>query len=191
MAKKKKRKRYPPLDPFDAFVNAWGFHSSATVLDRRKETNVFAYPVMVNAALSLELFLKCLHFVRRRRKKAHGHNLFQLFHDLTKADQSRITFHLDRILEIHPLTPRMINSSILLDVDSILIRANGMFENLRYWHENIRPGSDSSGRATSAGIEPLANALLLFLLELHPEWEERFRRFTEGTLPFTRIPLPT
>ena len=187
----KKRTRYKPLDPFDAFVNAWGFHSSATVLDKRKEVNVFAYPVMVNGAFSLELCLKCLPLVRRKRRAARGHDLSALFGSVSKADKRRVRYHLDRILEVHPLTPAMLKSGILLDVESILLRANGMFEDQRYWHERNPLGRDSTGRAASAGIEPLANAMFKLLLEIRPEWQDRFKAFTETPMPFARIPLPT
>ncbi|HUT88887.1 MAG TPA: hypothetical protein VMY37_05300 [Thermoguttaceae bacterium] len=189
----KKKKRYRPLDPFDAFVNAWGFHSAATVLDKRKETNVFAYPVMVNGAFALELYIKCVHYVRRRRskKKTFGHELPMLFNNLSKSDKSRIQYHLDRVLEKHPLTVQMIESGILLDIDSILARADGMFDRQRYWHEHPPFGRDASGRAASAGVEPLTNALMLFLLELRPEWNERFCQFTQNDTPFSHIQLPT
>src|SRR5690349_4645603 len=116
------KKRQPnPSDPFDAFVTAWGFHSAATALDQRKEVNVFAFPVMVNGALCLELFLKCLLLVRGNPDVAYGHDLSKLFARLSGEDQRQTTNHLESLRKMHPLTPKMQADGILLDVDSILL----------------------------------------------------------------------
>jgi hypothetical protein len=127
----KKRKRLRAIDTFDAFVNARSFDCTATVLDRRQEKNLFAYPMMVNEALSLELYLKCLHFVRRRRRRTHTHNICELFDRLSKLDKRKIREHFDQLLPKHPLINKMIADGYQLDINSVLARTNGVFENQR------------------------------------------------------------
>ena len=187
----KKRVRYRAIDPFDAFVNARSVDSAATVLERREERNLFAWPVMVNEALSLELYLKCLHLVRRRRRGTRTHDVCKLYDLLSKADKKRITRHFDRLVLKHPLAERMLTDGFRIDIPSVLARANGVFENQRYWHERPPLSRDLSGRAGSAGVGILIMAIMLFLLEIKPEWWQQFEDFTGGDPPFQIVPLPT
>jgi len=191
MARRRRRRRYRPVDPFDAFLNAWGFHCAATVVSQRPEVKVFAYPKMVNAALALELFIKSLHLIRRRRAKAWGHDIEKLFKDLSKSDKKSITKHLENVLSSHPLKNEMLDAGILVDIESILLRSKGMFDKQRYWFEKPPLGRDSDGRATDAGIEPLTNAVYNFILELKPDWKERYEEYAKNGIDFTHHPIPT
>ena len=81
---KKKKKRLKPVDPLQIFGNAHRFAMTAKLLDQKKEPEIYKIPAFVNEAFAVELFLKALHRIRRRRP--FGHDLHTLFHELSKSD---------------------------------------------------------------------------------------------------------
>lgn len=169
------RKKLP--DAFDVFVNAWGYQSTSTLLDQRVERNVFAAPSIVNEALSLELYLKCIHILRRRRPRKFGHDVCKLFSNLSKSDRRSLREYYDQLLAQYPLALKILRDGVLIDIESVLQRANGIFESMRYWHELPQFPKDSNGRSTSAGTSVLINACIQFLLEVRPDWQQRFESF--------------
>lgn len=187
---KKKRKRHLPVDPFEAFFNACMFNSAANALDMRKEQAVFGYPSIVNAALSVELCLKAVHLARRRREAAHGHSLVKLFDSLSRADKKSIESKYDECLAKHQLTVQALSAGFDVDLYGVLSRCDRLFEILRYWHERRPLQTDSNGKAGTAGLDSLFNALCLFSIELRPDWEHRFKERAGADLSHSYTQLP-
>ena len=66
---KNKRKPHPALD---VYINATSFRMAADELARLAENDsMYIWPVMVNEALCLELYLKCVRRLRRRYGRTH------------------------------------------------------------------------------------------------------------------------
>lgn len=202
MTKKVKRKKF---DALQSFYNAAGFHFASRVIDtwgrlRQEgypaEREVLIMPMMVNEAFGLEMFIKTLYRIRRRYAD-RKHGILDLFYQLSKADQKRITTHFDRIVGGHPDYAWIVSQNVPMDVRSVLLRANSLFTIGRYWHEQLPISRDQLGFASNAGVGNLSDAIREVIYEKHPEWQELLHtarmslgRPTQSTSPVHCIPVP-
>jgi hypothetical protein len=187
MAKKKKPRRKKPVDPFLILVNATGFREAMCDLDR--PLLLFYYwPSIMCGAFSLELYLKCLHRIRRRN--AHGHDPKRLFGQLTKADRKRIASLFDKYAPEAEQYANVVAHGIKMDLDSVLTRVSNMFERSRYWHEGDLPEPDSNGICGAPGLDVLIDTVKDVILEIRPEWVERADKLVE-TIPPGNLRIAT
>ena len=188
MPKKTPRIRGKRGDSILLFINARGFHYAAKVVDREESAkSALVWPMMALETFALELHIKALHRVRRR-KAPRGHDVSKLFHELSKSDQKKIGSYLSSSLAKHPQHKQFQTDGVAFDVDSILLRARDMFTRARYWHELELPSQDAREHGTNAGVGLLSDAITRLILDLRPEWREkisnfRFRFPRTGLLP--------
>ena len=182
MAKKKTARRVP-VDPVLIFINARGFYHAAGVIDREGEIPALLWPKIACSVFALELYLKCLHRIRRRY--IEGHDVGRLFGSLSRVDRSRVTELYDASIQGHPNYQGFVDRGLLLDIDSVLTRASDMFIRGRYWHEHALPRPDRNGITSNVGIDRLSGSIGLYVIELRPDFPGRANRFQ---FPFTAIP---
>jgi hypothetical protein len=166
MARKKKRKR--PFDPVMLLVNAQSYLASSVVLDAQPNKVIFLWPMITVEAFALELFIKCLHRVRRRT--VEGHDIHSLYHKLSVSDQKKIAKYFAAIVSRHPDYEWAVANRTHFDVESVLLRNKDMFTKTRYWHEGAPPNRDSFGSYGNAGTGSLAEAIRDLIFELRPKW---------------------
>lgn len=154
--------------PVDVYINAWSFQATAIVLNAQPDKHLFYWPMVVNEAFALELFIKCLHRIRRRNVR--GHDVHKLFRRLSKADQKTIAKYYDEIVTSHPMYLDF-SSLVKFDVESVLLRSRSTFTTIRYWHEGVRPSTDAEGKSSNAGTGSLSDAIRKLILELRPQWK--------------------
>ena len=167
--------------PFDVFYNARGFHAAAHILDKQRQKHLLVFPMIVCESFALELHLKSLHVLRGRWEKIRKtHDIRTLFKLLGPYDKHRIKTHLQQILlrHTHPHYDKQSEKEGLFEIDSILDRASTLFPAARYWHEMPLP-TDSKGRASTAAICVLSDAISQLIQELRPDWTEEKMRKTE------------
>ena len=81
-----------------------------------------------------------------------------------------------------------------MHLNSVLARADGIFEAMRFWHEFPDWPKDSSGRSSNSGVGLLLNALIVFLKGLEPTWQSRWESLAQKGHPrlyHKYVPLPT
>ncbi len=192
MAKKRPRriKGAKPSDPLVLFLNAKGFDLVARIVDKHPgHKSLLLYPTIANEAFALELYLKCLHRIRRRRgRKVWGHDTKSLFDTLSKADKKTLSKYLLEIVRQHPDYLLMFSKGISFDASAVAQRASATFAKGRYWSDMNLPNGDDDGFVTNAGVGNLCDAIVKLILELRPDWEERLKNFRfrlpgQGLLP--------
>lgn len=162
------------VSPEDVYVNALSFRVAAMVLSRPDiatgvDKMLLFWPTVVCEAFSLELFIKCLHAIRRRIPKKK-HDVEALYQGLSKADRKTIAKYFYEIVQAHPQHDLALKHGITFDVDSVLQRTRDTFIRVRYWHEKQPPSPDASGKVSNAGVGSLCDALNQFIDELRPQW---------------------
>jgi hypothetical protein len=167
------------------FMNARGFAVAAAAVDAQGEVPMLLWPKVACTAFSLELYLKCLH--RLRRRYIEGHNVAALFAKLSKADRTRVTTVFDEVKQGHPSYSHFVAAGVLMDIDSVLQRASDMFVTSRYWHELNLPSSDSSGLTSNAGVDRLCDSIRLVITEIKPDIVELAQNVR---FPFAQVQLP-
>jgi len=170
----KKSKRQKRIPPQDIYVNALSFYVATMAMSqpevaRGVDKLLLYWPTVVCEAFSLELFLKCLHAVRRRQAPRH-HDPAALFHDLSKADRKAIDGYFQEAVKLHFQYPLALQHGLSFDIESVLQRTKDTFVRVRYWHEQQRPNADASGKVSNAGVGSLCGAIKRLLDELRPEW---------------------
>ena len=172
MAKTKKSKA-KRIKPEDVYVNAVSFRAASMALSLPQPNPVdkiiLFWPSVVCEAFALELFIKCLHHIRRRTK-VRGHDVEALFGILSKNDKRKVVKYYQEIVQLHPEYQMALKHGIRFDVDSVLLRAKESFIKLRYWHEHNPPSADSSGHISNAGVGSLCDALHRLIDEARPDW---------------------
>lgn len=168
--KKKPNRGGKPSEPVQVFINAYSFRASSIALNAQPEKHLFFWPMVVNEAFALELFIKCVHRVRRR--DLWGHDVQYMFGKLTKRDRKAITQRYDAIVQRHPLYDKFVDMGVALDIDSVLMRSKDAFPRVRYWHERTMPNRDAQGKVSNAGVGSLCDAIMQFLVELRPAWAQ-------------------
>ena len=174
-----------PFDPFLAFVNARATHLASFAVEdyvalRPALKHVLFWPEMANEALGLELHLKCLHAVRGRFEE--GHSIKILFDKLDASDKAEIEARMAGLIAINPHYRDVQSRGTRIDLDSILVRADEMFNRARYWHEGIFPLADAADHIGDAGMAPMSDAIFDLLLSIHPEWWDGLKRFRIAAL---------
>jgi hypothetical protein len=189
MTNKNKRKRIPPQD---VYLNAVSFYAASVALSHPEcaqgvDKVLLFWPTVVCEAFSLELFLKCLHAIRRRKVKKN-HDVEALFRDLSKADKKIVTKYFHGIVQLHIEYRLALQHGLTFNIDSVLQRTKDSFVRVRYWHEGQRPNADASGKVSNAGVGSLCAALKRLIDELRPEWgsmELRIPMLLENLTPLT------
>jgi len=164
----KKKSQGTPIEAVELYINAYSFRAASIVLNAHPDKHLLFWPMVVNEAFALELFIKCLHRVRRRTLT--GHDVEHLFERLSVPDRRRIAKYYQEIVVGHPLYAEFIAKGVLFDVESVLARSKDTFTRARYWHEKIRPSSDKLGIVSNAGVGSLCDAINLLTVELRPAW---------------------
>jgi hypothetical protein len=128
----------------------------------------------VLSALSLEIYLKCLHRVRRR-KPPRGHNQKEIFDALSRKDRLDIE---KRYLENYKGPTEALSWKQKVTLDSALNRASVYFTGIRYGYERPSPRSPEiegmPGLLGNIGIPNATLSVRAVILSKHPEWEQRF-----------------
>ncbi len=164
------------INALHTFVNANAYQLTAQLIDKHPNNkHHLLWPMIVNEAFALELFLKCLHEARRR--SIWGHEPHDLFHKLSKADRKSIEIRYNAIIVGHPLYAIASAEGVPLDIESVLLRAQKLFTGGRYWHERIDLSKDSQGYATNAGVGSLSDAIRDLLYEIKPDWKTKIVNF--------------
>ena len=171
-----------PFDPFLCFVNARAMHLSSFAIEQFVESqpairHIMFWPEMVMEAFGLELHLKCLHALRGRFDGGHG--IKELYDNLDPDDRAGIQ---TRFAELMAINPHYADADVqrrgtLLDMESVVIRADEMFYKGRYWHEGLLPRQDSRGHIGDAGTAVLSDAIFELLLAVKPEWWKMLTQF--------------
>ena len=136
--------------------------------------------------LALELYLKCLHKIRRRR--VWGHDITQLFDKLSNADKKTISKSLLEIVRQHADYFTMCSLGVSFDAESVAQRASNAFEKARYWCELNLPDADDQGHISNAGIGNFSDAIVRLILKLRPDWNERSKLFRLNLPGIGRLP---
>jgi hypothetical protein len=175
---KKKRKPHPALD---VYINATSFRMAANELAELAENDsMYIWPVMVNEALCLELYLKCMHRLRRRYGRTH--DIKELFATLSRADQKKIMTNFQQIMA-EPEVVRQMPDDVDVSFESVLQRSRDIFVKGRYWHEGELPSRDTYGDASNAGVGVLIAAVRELIFQLQPDWENKRGQFIFGGKP--------
>jgi hypothetical protein len=162
MARKNKRRSY---DPFKAYCFGTFYWKAAASLGRESDRAHYAYAQLVIGALSLEVYLKCLHRIRRRIE--WGHEIKKLFDSLSKADRAAITKHYEAAAKSK-------------DIEAALIRANTLFTDARYAFEGEPWRAEHyKGVPVNKGANELIVAVRAVILSVYPEWQARYSAITE------------
>ena len=93
-------------------------YHAAGLIDHEGDIPPLLWPKIACAVFALELYLKCLHRVRRRY--IEGHNVQHLFAALSAADRTRITDIYSDAITKHPHFKDFIDNGLLVDIDSVL-----------------------------------------------------------------------
>jgi hypothetical protein len=173
----------------DMYLNALAFHVAAQALDALPDSQLVYWPMVTNEAFALELFLKCLHRVRRRRIK--GHDVVKLFEKLGSNDRKTIRTNYNLIVATHPQAHKCIEAGVSLDLEDVLQRSRTTFTTVRYWHEGNTPSRDRNGYVSNAGTGSLSDAIRKLLLDLRPQWKLMATRVPALNSPLTVNPEVT
>jgi hypothetical protein len=178
MAKKKPRRikgPQKPRDPLLMFLNARGFGLAAQIVNTHpKDKSLLMWPLIANESFALEMYLKCLHRIRRR--KIRGHDIGVLFEQLSKADKKTITTYLLDFVRGHRDYLLMFSKGVSFDASDVARRATS-FVNARYWSDLDLPAGDEHGFVGNMGVGSLMDAVVRLILELRPDWPEKVANF--------------
>jgi hypothetical protein len=189
---KKKRGRIKSSDrnpEFLMFLNARGFDLIARMANahaQKERQSLLLFPTIAIEAFALELYLKCLHKIRRR--SVWGHDITKLFEKLSKADKKTISKSLLEIVRQHPAYTAMCAFGVSFDAESVAKRANNAFANARYWSELNLPDADDRGHISNAGIGNFSDAIVSLISKLRPDWKERSELFRLDVPGIGRLP---
>lgn len=184
MAKKRKRPRgrklkseFPPDSPVLVFINAMSWQTVVRTLNvQTHHKEILKWPTMVAEALCLELFIKAVHRMRRR-KIIKSHGIRADYGRIGRSDRKTIEKYLAESMALHPSYEAAVARGAKLDADSILMRAENMFVHGRYWHELIMPGEDTDKQIGNPGLSNLNDGLRNLILDVHPEWLNAVEHF--------------
>jgi len=172
--KKKPRFKRDKIDAFKTFSNASSYQRVATILDDVAENEpLLAWPLVVNEALALELFLKALHEARRRIMR--GHPPSELFAKLSKSDRTRIEIRYNAIILGHPNAYATAKAGVPMEIDAVLKRSDNLFVGGRYWHEGLNLTYDDLGFGGNAGVGTISDAIRDLLYSINPDWKKRIQ----------------
>jgi hypothetical protein len=131
----------------------------------------FLAPYGVNAAFTLELYLKCL-LTLERGSPPRGHNLLQLFNKVRPANQARIRVYYDNAPEKSRQLRQAMQAVTGLpsDFDSDLKASQRAFELMRYHWE----GTWELGTGWSAG--DITESVRHVIFEIRPDWAREVSR---------------
>lgn len=156
------------VDPKAVFDNAERFSEAAQELSRHfkeKDRREFLIPIQVNAALVLELYIKCLLTIRKC-VVPHKHNLRFLFDTLPENDKASVIRHYKAMTkdseELKAFSikyPQFKN-----DLLSVLQDGGDIFDVFRYFHEGLP-------RFMRGELWYPTLAVRQTILDLHADWK--------------------
>jgi hypothetical protein len=167
-----------PVDPLQIFLHADGFFKAGRIL-RSVQSNQtameVAQPVMVLAALTIELFLKCIVCIETG-VVPRGHRLDELFAQLSEPTRGRIeqlwnTELLPRREGFFANVEKNLGYKIPRDLSGALASGSRAFEKIRYSYENDNEGLNFY-------VEDLTGILGRMILEKKPKWKNIQRNVT-------------
>lgn len=177
--KKHSRRIKSELKPNDAlltFLNARGFGLVAQIVNAQPDNkSLLMWPLIANESFALEMYLKCLHRIRRR-KNVWGHNIGVLFDKLSRKDKKTITAYLLDFVRGHPDYLLMFSKGVSFDAAEVARRATS-FAKARYWSELELPSEDGQGFVGNMGVGSLIDAVVRLILELRPDWPDKVKNF--------------
>lgn len=156
----------------EIFKQGYRFRNTAAVIGNLYDDNEDLYkgPFIVNAAFSLELYLKCIYLIENPNQKIpHFHNLDDIFYALSKDAQ-------DYSIRIFSATNRGLSSyqalkHFTIDFDwtlqSVLKRASKAFVKWRYSYEY-----DESDLPDFLSVTAIITALEATILLLRKDLKE-------------------
>jgi hypothetical protein len=116
------------------------------------------------------------------------------YKDIGPTDKRKIAREYRKQLAAYPLRQKLLKSGARMHLNSVLARADGIFEAMRYWHEFPDFPRDVSGRSSNSGVGLLLNALIVFLKAEEPTWLSRWESLAQKGHPHLYhkyVPLPT
>ena len=134
----------------------------------------FLEAIALNAALSTELFLKCILHIDLGGW-TNGHDHLQLFKELSIDRQKEIRKYHDDYMRTDPFQIERAKwnsegplAAAKLDFDSQLLEKKNAFIYMRYWFERPNVRMDYS---TLGYPDTVARSIRNIILKLHPEWD--------------------
>lgn len=160
------RKTVEAHHPEQIFNKAEGFAALCDAGQRSADNanrSILSGVIVTNAALALELYLKCLRSIERGEYKT-GHNLRELFDDLSERTKSEIHDAHSRCEGVHNTFFLLKRRGLPTDLNSVLEMGQDAFERFRYAHEN-------EAKNCVWALTPLIIIVKHLILEKRPDWE--------------------
>jgi len=137
--------------------------------------------IALNAALSTELFLKCILHIDLGGW-TNGHNHVQLFRELSTERQKQIRKYHEHYMKTDPWQIKRAKwnsqgplATAKLDFDSQLLEKKNAFIHMRYWFERPDSRMDYS---TLGYPDTVARSIRNVIIKLRPEWESMATNLT-------------
>jgi hypothetical protein len=170
-------KRKEKLDPYLIFYQGCQFMIASEHLNEIDASmRVFRLPSNVMSAFSSELFLKCLMVMAGKDpRETRTHDLDELFKEI--GEQSRVLRLWDASWQefvVRQFSER--KDFVPLNAPDLYARLEGggdAFDLFRYLYEQ--------DGVIALEVGPLPRVLAAAILEIHPEWEERFETDAAAT----------
>ncbi|VTZ21664.1 conserved hypothetical protein [Methylocella tundrae] len=167
------------IDPSKIFVQANCFYQALTILRDINPKNTqlvvdIGEPFIVVAALTIELFLKCLLCIEKG-EVPRGHHLRFLFDNLSPSMRSRIRRAWDNsiapdLAEVWNLHEKEFGIKIARDLPAALCAGGNAFERIRYSYEG-------KTKYLQFYLLDIPQHLRSIILELKPEWSALRRNY--------------
>jgi hypothetical protein len=171
----------PDIDAANIFMQADCFYKTLAILCNVEPNNtqlavIIGEPVMVVAAFTIELFLKCL-ICMETGEVPHIHRLRDLFERLSLQTRSRIQDDWNNTIAAHRAEEwdrleKMMGVSIARDLPSALAAGSESFERIRYSYE---------GKTENVQfyLQDLPQLLGRTIISMKPEWRSLNRTYQE------------
>ena len=163
------------IDPHAIFIQASAFELATLELVQlfKQGSRELEAPFVVNSALSMELYLKCLLHIENKPTQARGHEFVKLFGRLTPQHRTEIANHFEQEKLRHPVLLSIFAaeragriSALQWGINDVLIRSNEAFEKWRYSYEL------PINNMVYAGVQPVRDGVRKVILQIHPRWEQ-------------------
>lgn len=133
-------------------------------LSLTNDVETYIAPFIVNAAFSIELYLKCLYMIENNKPSRYTHNFFDIYKHLSNDSKGFIEAVFNMLLEQDSLFKELQKRipSTDTEFESILREAGNAFARWRYSYE---------GKLTSfPSSNSIITALILRIKMLEPKW---------------------
>lgn len=161
------------VDPLRIFLSAEAFRVAVETLSIHYHSTakkaVYVYPIFVNAALTSELYLKCLVAIKTPFLPKN-HQLHRLFDALPKIDRATVINRYKALCNATPAHAKFFQEHPQFkdDIRSVLEDSSEVFSKIRYAYEGLPPGTKMH-----AYFQLPYTAIRTVILECHPEWPSK------------------